>query len=737
MSLGRLAVLAAVLAVAFAPVPRAIARAAGPCRLHPWCDRSLPAGTRAARLVRELTPAERIALLAGDRGRGVSRLPSEHSVVADGVPRLGVPSLAFTDGPLGIRQGRNTAFPSSMAVAATFDRGSATAAGGAIGNEARLRGNAVLQAPTVNLLRTPLWGRSFESYGEDPMLSAAMGAAWIRAAQRQGVIAVVKHFAVNNQEGARAPDGTFTGRRFTVNAQVDERTLRELYLPPFEAAARDARAGAVMCAYNRIGGTHACENRALLTDILRREWGFRGFVLADYGASKGIGAGLAAGLDFEPYPFVEQDRGQALTPANVRAAIAAGGTTQAAVDGAVRHLLTTLFAQGLFDRAAPRDTPHRIDRSAHQATAQHIAEAGTVLLRNHRALPLGGPKVRSIAVIGADAQRYVRGGGSAAVEPTSFTSPLDAIASRAGRRVRVRFDPGSDTARAARTARGAGAAVVVVADKASEGSDKPCLALDCGTQDGIARDRLIESVAAANRRTIVVLETAAPVLTPWRSRVAGIVEAWYPGQEAGPAIARVLFGDVDPGGRLPATFPARAADLPTAGDPARYPGVGGTVHYTEGLFVGYRSYDRRRLSPAFPFGFGLSYTRFALGRVGVRGVGRRSGANVSVRVTNRGRRRGTTVVQLYLGLPGAPGRPQPPRQLKGFAKVSLAPGDGATARMGLNARAFSYWNVRRHRWLVARGCYGLWAGQSSRDLGPRTVLAVRGASCGRGAVAPR
>lgn len=725
--------LAAVLAAALP----ATAQAAGVCGRHAWCDRSLSADARAARLVGALTPAERIGMLAGDRGRGVPGLPSAHSAVAEGIRRLGVPSLSFIDGPLGIRQGRNTAFPSSMAVAATFDRGLATAAGAAIGNEARLRGNDVLQAPTVNLLRTPLWGRSFESYGEDPLLSAAMGVAWIRAAQRQGAIAVVKHFAANNQEGARAPDGTFTGRRFTVNAQVDERTLRELYLPPFEAAARDARVGAVMCAYNRVNGVHACENRALLTDVLRREWGFRGFVLADYGASKRIGRGLAAGLDFEPYPFGAQDHGQPMTPAKVRTAIAAGRTTQAAVDLAIHRVLATLFASGVFDRVGPRDRPGRINRSAHAETALRIAEAGTVLLRNRGALPLGGTKLRSLVVIGADADRYVRGGGSAAVEPLSFTSPLKAIVRRAGRRVRVRFDSGRDPSRAARAARGAGAAVVVVADRAGEGSDKPCLRLDCGTQDGIAPDRLIERVAAANRRTIVVLETAAPVLTPWRNRVEGIVEAWYPGQAAGPAIARVLFGDVDPGGRLPATFPARAADLPTAGDPLRYPGVGGTVRYAEGILVGYRWYDARRLRTAFPFGFGLSFTRFAFGRPRVRGVPRRSGANVTVRVTNRGGRRGTAVVQLYLGLPAAPGRPQPPRQLKGFAKLSLTPGRSATARIGLNARAFSYWDGGRRRWVVAPGCYGLWAGRSSRDLGPRTVLAVRGASCGRGAVRPR
>jgi beta-glucosidase len=280
--------------------------------------------------------------------------------------------------------------------------------------------------------------------------------------------------------------------------------------------------------------------------------------------------------------------------------------------------------------------------------------------------------------------------------------------------------------------------VVVVADTAGEGADKPCLALDCGAVAGLKRDELIRRVAGANDRTIVVLETAGPVLTPWRDRVEGIVEAWYPGSGGGAAIARVLFGDVDPGGRLPATFPRRERDLPTAGSRRRYPGVGDVVHYTEGVLVGYRWYDQRRVAPAFPFGHGLSYTRFGFRRLRVRPAARGVGARVSVEVVNTGRRTGVAVPQLYLGLPGAPGRVQPPLQLKGFESVTLRPGRRTRVQFRLDARAFSYWNVRRDRWQAARGCYRVLLGRSSRDIVARALIAVRGARCpGAAAAIPR
>ncbi len=512
----------------------------------------------------------------------------------------------------------------------------------------------------------------------------------------------------------------------------------ELYLSQFEAAVKQGGAGSVMCSYNRLNGPHACENTWLLQQILRHRWGFRGFVLADYGASKHIGSGLLSGLDFEPFPFFDSDGGENYTPAAVQAALAAGRTRQALVDRAVGNLLRTLFAYGFFDRAAYADDDSRVDRTGHAQEARRLGEAGTVLLKNNDALPLDPGRLKSLAVIGADGDAYKNGGGSSDVEPYSLVTPREGIAARAGAGVDVRYDPGDDPRRAADVARGAEAAVVVVADTAGEGANKSCLALDCGAGAGLKRDELVERVAAANPHTIVVLETAGPVLTPWRDRVEAIVEAWYPGSAGGTAIARVLFGDVDPGGRLPATFPRRERELPTAGNRRRYPGVGDVVHYTEGVLVGYRWYDRRRIKPAFPFGHGLSYTRFAFRDLRVRPARRGVGARVSIEVVNTGRRTGVAVPQLYLGLPGARGRIQPPRQLRGFESVTLRPGRGARVRFELDARAFSYWNIRRDRWLAPAGCYPVSLGHSSRDIAARATIAMRGARCpGAAAAVPR
>jgi beta-glucosidase len=695
---GRLIAALAVLAAAW---PVASADAAGRCGNHPWCDTSLSPSKRADLLIAALTPAERIGLLAGDSAAGISGMPHTHTGAADGVPRLDVPPLYLTDGPVGVRQGPSTAMPSSMSIASTFNLTLARSDGAVIGNEAKLKGDDVVYAPTINLLRTPLWGRAFESLGEDPLLTARLGVAWIRGLQAQGVMANVKHFAVNNQENAR----------YSIDARVDERTLFEMYLSQFEAAVKQGHAGSVMCSYNRLNGPHTCESTWLLRQVLRKRWGFEGFVLADYGASKHIGSGLLAGLDFEPFPYVDFDGGENFRPELIQAAIAAHHTTQARVDAAAHNLLRELFAFGLFDRAAFVDDDSRVDRTAHAEQARRLAEAGTVLLRNKGGLlPLNARKLKSLAIIGADADRYKNGGGSADVQPYSFVTPRAGIAARAGPGVKVSYDAGDDLAHAASVARGADAAVVVVADTAGEGEDKPCLALDCGATDQLKRDRLIARVAAANPRTVVVLETAGPVLTPWRNRVRGIVEAWYPGSGGGAAIARVLFGDVDPGGRLPATFPRRARDLPTAGSKRRYPGVKGAVHYTEGVFVGYRWYDARRIAPAFPFGFGLSYTRFVLRHP------RASRHGVSIEVVNTGRRTGVAVPQLYLGLPAARGRPQPPRALKGFASVRLEPGASRRVRFAIDSRALSYWNVRKHRWTVAPGCYRWFVGSSSRDI---------------------
>jgi beta-glucosidase len=355
--------------------------------------------------------------------------------------------------------------------------------------------------------------------------------------------------------------------------------------------------------------------------------------------------------------------------------------------------------------------------------AQRVEEAGITLLRNQGVLPLRPGHVHSIAVIGKAATTFITGGGSGNVTPFSFTTPLDAIRARAGHRVQVTYADGSDPAGAVATAHNADVAIVFANDYETEGSDRQCLTLECPNING-DQDSLIEQVAAANHRTIVVLETGAPVLTPWRGMVAGLLEAWYPGERGGAAIARVLFGDVDPSGKLPVTFPNAEGDTPTAGDPEKYPGVGNNVFYKEGLFVGYRWYDQQRIIPAYPFGFGISYTRFRYSGLRLRRPrrGQRAPSGdpavlvASAVVRNVGRRRGVAVPELYVSLPSSSAVPEPPVQLKGFTRIALRPGATRRFTIALDSRALSYWNASAGNWRPVPGCYRVLIGSSSRDL---------------------
>jgi beta-glucosidase len=703
----------------------AIAQGAGRCGEHPWCDTALSPDARAGLLLDALTPDERIGLLAGDEPFGVCAcFAGSHTGTENGVARLDVPRILFSDGPQGPRQGQTTGLTNPMGLAATFDRRLARAYGEIVGDEVRKKGNDVVFGPTVNIMRTPLGGRTFEGYGEDPYLDSQQAVAWIRGAQSTGVIADAKHFAANNQEGASPladaggpgqPLGppAVEGNRMLVDARVDERTLREIYLPHFEAAVKQGAVGTVMCSYNHVNGPYACEHDQLIHQILEREWGFDGFVLADYGAAHDAGASLRGGLDFEPWP------GLAYGPLQVKAALATGQGSPVQVDEHVRRYLRTLFAFGVFDRDAYADDDAQIDKAAHARTAQAVEESAITLLENRRrTLPLRARG--TIAVIGAAATTFATGGGSGNVKPFVFHDPVTAISRRAGGAT-VIYDDGGDPARAASVARAADVAIVFAADYQSEGADRRCLSLECpmvhGDQDG-----LIERVAAAQPRTVVVLETGGPVLTPWRDRVAALLEAWYPGQEAGPAIARVLFGDADPGGRLPATFPRSEADLPTAGDPETYPGVGEAETYKERLLVGYRFYDAMGRRPAYPFGFGRSYTRFRYAAMSAR----RRGAKVAVALTvrNTGRRAGIAVPQVYVGMPARVG--EPPRQLKAFTKLRLAAGSHHRAHFTLGRRAFSHWDGG---WRVTPGCYTIRAGPSSRTLPLHARIALAGGRC--------
>ncbi len=716
---------ALLLAALVALILPASAGALGRCGSQPWCDVALSDDLRAQILTDRLTIPERIGLLGGDDIFGITSIP--HTGTENGVPRLNIPPTYYSDGPAGVRGTPATAFSSPLSLAASWSPSLARLQARTIADEAKHKGNDVVFAPTVNIMRTPYWGRTFEGYGEDPWLTSRLGVAWIQGAQAEGVIANVKHFAANNQEGrGGVPNLTgLAGGRLFVDVKADQRTLREIYLPQFEAAVKEGRSGTVMCSYNRLNGRYACENEWLLDTVLRKEWGFKGFVLADYGAAHNPWEALNAGLDFEPWPPI------AYQPLLINAALLTGAK-QSQVDAAVRRTYRTLFAHGFFDRQAyARD--ERVNVEAHAAVARRIEESGITLLKNDGILPLKPESTRSIAVVGPESTRIKGGGGSSAVKGYRSIVPVDGIARRAGPGVQIRRYDGTDPAQAAATASGADAAIVVVGDDSTEGVDKECLALAC---DG-SKDKLVDAVAAANPNTIVVLTTGGPVLTPWRDRVKAVAEAWFPGQEAGDAIARVLYGDVDPGGRLPVTFPRSAGDLPAATDREAYPGFL-DVRYKEGVMVGYRWYDQRGLTPAYPFGHGLSYTRFRWGKkIAVAPSRTGAGATVALDVRNVGRRAGNVVGQLYLGLPDPrAGVQQPPRQLKAFTRANVGRGKRKRLRFTLNERSFSYWDTRSDSWQVAAGCYPLMIGTSSREPVRRAMLAVGGASCGKAFAIP-
>jgi beta-glucosidase len=578
-----------------------------------------------------------------------------------------------------------TALPATMALASTFDTGLARRYGRLIGDETRALAHNVSEGPDINMARVPRNGRTFEGMGEDPVLAGALAAADIRGIQENGTIAEVKHYAANNQET----------QRFTIDEHIDERTLNELYLPHFEQAVTEGRAGSVMCAFPKINGVFMCENPALLQGKLRDDWGFKGFVQSDWGAAHSTVGSANAGMNLEMIDGTWYGD-------KLKQAVLAGQVTEQRVDELLLPRFRTMFAFGQFDHP-PVLTP--LPTAQHDAAAKEFAERGMVLLRNeHAQLPLDAG-VRSIALIGPFATKAkTGGGGSSAVIPTSTVDPLPGLQQRVPGAL-VTLDDGSDVTRAAALARTADVSVVMVGDNETEGKDRPSLALD-GTQDA-----LVAAVADANPHTVVVVKSGGPVLMPWASRVPAILQAWYPGQQDGAAVASVLFGDVNPSGKLPITFPAADTDTP-ANTPAQYPGVDGVATYSEGLQVGYRWFDAQGRTPLFPFGHGLSYTTFAYSDLKVRNTG--GGATATFTVRNTGHREGAEVAQLYLGFPAAAG--EPPRQLKGFSRVSLRPGQSQRVTIRLDARDFSVWDTGRHAWQPVRGGFTVSVGGSSRSL---------------------
>jgi beta-glucosidase len=829
-----------------------------------WLDPTRSAAERARATVDAMTLGEKLSWLQGDttldaNGTGVNACEGH----LPAIERLGLPALCFGDGPAGVSNGLTqvTEFPAPIAGASTWDVELMNAYGMALGEEHAGKSRNVVLAPTINILRTPRWGRAAETLGEDPYLTGRLAVAIVKGIQSRHVIATPKHFVANNQETWRFGDAPAYA---AIDVHVSERAMREVYFPAFEATVTQAQAGSIMCSYNKVNGVYACENPAL-DSVLRGEWRFDGFVVSDwYFAHRSTLAAARTGLDVS-MPGGSGNFGfPAFYGQPLRDAVMSGALPLERIDRMVENILRPVFRLGLFDQArnarAAGNAAANADvrTAAHRALALKIASQGVVLLENREAILPLTPKIGTVAVIGEDAAEHVqtteRYGGFVNDPTVQVSTPLAAITARAGADIKIEYargtlgtaalatvpaavltpmdqtgsgltaawygtadwsgpvlkqtvdreiglreppaglpaiwsvrwqgelrpprtgryrfslsgggdavlyidgrpvvrtlneqfssvthgivgltggraatvrldyamaggiskpaldwgwqEPDDLIEEAAAAARRARVAIVFASDNVSEGGDRTRLSLP-GDQDD-----LIAAVAAANPHTVVVLHTVGPVTMPWLGNVAAVLEAWYPGEQAGASIAAVLFGDSNPSGKLPMTFPRDEDQGPDAA-PQHFPGVDGAVSYAEGLNVGYRYYDATGQEPLFPFGFGLSYSPFRGGSWRLtRGAG--GGRHVEGSVENVGLRAGADVVELYLRFPAATG--EPPWQLKGFKRIELAAGERHAVGFDIDRRALSVWDENSHAWRVPPGRYWIGIGSSSRDIEQR------------------
>lgn len=625
------------------------------------------------------------------------------------VERLGIPAMMVSDGPHGLRKQDQEAdhlgvndsikavcFPAGCGTAASFNRDLITGMGEVLGEECQAEGVGVILGPAVNIKRSPLCGRNFEYYSEDPLVASEMAGALIKGVQSKNVGTSIKHFLANNQET----------RRMSSSSEVDERTLREIYLAAFEGAVSKQKPWTVMCSYNKINGTYAAEHKEALTDILREEWGFDGFVVSDWGAVNNRVPDLEAGLDLEmPASGGINDR-------QIVEAVKEGRMNEAVLDRAVERILNIVYR---FEES--RDGNAVFDRDKDHEYAKKVAEETIVLLKNEaQILPLS--EKEEIAFIGKYARqpRY-QGGGSSHINSHKVTGAWDVVKDWGN----ISFVEGYGD-QADETDEGMIAEAVEKAGKAkaavifaglpdafeSEGFDRTHMGMpDC-------QNELIERVTAVQPNTIVVLHNGSPVEMPWADKVKGIVEAYLGGQAVGEAVVDILFGKVNPSAKLPETFPCKLEDNPSY---LYYPGEGDKVEYREGVFVGYRYYDTKKMDVRFPFGFGLSYTTFAYSnlQVSASAIKDTDTLTVSADITNTGSMAGKEVVQLYVSdVESTVIRPV--KELKGFDKVELQPGETRTVSFTLDKRAFAYWNTQIHDWHVESGEFRILVGKSSRDI---------------------
>ena len=666
-----------------------------------------------------------------------------------GVPRLGIPDLIMDDGPLGVREevGEHgvvlnrtddfaTAMPAALGLAATWDLDLARAYGAVIGQEAKQRGKDIMLGPAVNIQRTPLCGRNFEYMGEDPFLTSRMTVNYIEGEQAQGVSSCVKHFAANNQEYQRG----------SINEIIDERTLREIYLPAFRAAVQEAGVIAVMGAYNQINGQHCCENEYLLNELLKGEWGFKGTVISDWGGVHHTDLAALNGMDIEMGSHQDYDEYYLANP--FLAGLKSGKFPVSVLDDKVRRHLYVMFKLNLIhDPSAPVaayvEPKGPLSTKAHQEIARQIAQESFVLLKNDDLLPLNSAQTKTIAVIGANAvAQFAHGGGSAMIKSAYEITALEGISNYVGGNVKLIYaqgynppvgrgrvdyrheteetEPPVDSSKlAAEAVAAAKSADVVIyvgglnhhGGYDTEGADRKDIKLPGG------QDELIQKVVQANPRTVVVLMGGGAVeMDAWLSQVPALLYAWYPGIEGGNALARVLFGDANPSGKLPCTFPKRLADSPAHALHA-YPGTNGTVVYQEGLLVGYRWFDTKEIEPLFPFGYGLSYTQFKYSDLKLVSKHTAPGLPVTVefKLANTGRRAGAEVAQVYVQ-EVSPTLPRPLKELKGFKKVVLRPGEKQKVSVTLDRNAFAHYDPDKKGWVADKGAYKILIGSSSRDI---------------------
>lgn len=676
-------------------------------------------------IIKQLTLEEKVAMIHGSS-----------PFTTGGVARLKIPEITMSDGPHGVRPefGRDwildgnvadsgTYLPTGVCLAATWNPALGYTFGSVLGQEAAFRGKNVILGPGVNIIRTPLNGRNFEYQSEDPFLASRMAVGYIKGVQDQGISACVKHYAANNQET----------RRFTINVEMSERALREIYLPAFKAAVQEGGVHTVMAAYNKFRGQWASQNYYLLNQILKKEWGFRGFVMSDWDATHSTMQALWNGLDVEmgtdlrmlPNP----NYSKFFMGDTVLALVKKGQYPEYLLDEKVKRILYVMIRNGMLDGRVPKKA---YNEPSHQKAALKIAEEGLVLLKNeNNFLPLRRDQIRNIAVIGYNANRLqAMGGGSSQVKAFYEVTPLEGLRKNAGN-INITYAKGYNIARGASADSALIAEAVETASKAdvvvyvggsthgynyavwddnaydAEATDKPDMYLPFG------QDELLQAVIKANPKTVVVLMSGGALdMRKWLTQTPAVIQAWYPGMEGGNAIAGVLFGTINPSGKLPMTFPEKLEDH-GAHVLGEYPGDSINVYYKDDIYVGYRYYDTYKVTPQFAFGHGLSFTTFAYSNLKIVANGRK--ATVTFTVRNTGKYPGAEVAQVYVSQPGCV-LPRPEKELKGFDKIFLQPGEQKVITIPLGEDAFQYFDDRINQWRFDSDVFTIRIGSSSRDL---------------------